>query len=116
MPYDPKDRQIEFKWVLKIKGNGVYCIRLTVCEYSQSQGVNIFKNYLLVMNDIKFWVLLLVMIHFRFAAEVVHLKTAFQYRELEEDIYIECPPSMKDVRKCDFIIFGECIYGPMQAA
>ena len=68
------------------------------------------------MNDITFLVLLLVTIHFGFAAEVVNFETAFLYRELEEEIYIESPPGIKGIEKDGCIILVECFYSLVQAA
>ena len=62
------------------------------------------------MNDITFQLLLLIMIHFRFMAKVVNIKTALLYRELERGIHMDCPPGMKEVSKDDFIILQKCIY------
>ena len=35
---------------------------------------------------------------------------------LEEEIYMECPPSMKDIGNEDCIVLGKCIYDLVQAA
>ena len=59
---------------------------------------------MLLMNDTMFRVLLLMMIKFDSLAKVVNLKTVFLYRELEEEIYMECPSGTKDVGNRDYII------------
>ena len=57
-----------------------------------------------------FLVLLLLLVHFNFVAEVVNVKTAFLYREQDEEICMECPPGMKNIGMEDCIIFQEYIY------
>ena len=47
------------------------------------------------MKDIKFRVLLPIIIHFSLLAEIVNVETAFFYGKLE--IYVEYPPGKKDV-------------------
>ena len=76
---------------LKIKCNSVCWACLVACRYSQVLGVNFLENYLLVVNDITFHILIIRVIHFRFFAKIVNVETAFLYRELEEEIYMECP-------------------------
>ena len=56
------------------------------------------------------------MIHFVFAAKVIDVKAAFLYRDLDEEIYIEYPSSMKDISKGDCIIFEKFIYDLMKKA
>ena len=41
----------------------------------------------------------MMMIHFRFMAKVVDVETAFLYRKLEDEIYMQCPTGMKDIAK-----------------
>ena len=67
------------------------------------------------MNVITFRELLLIMIQFRFAAKAVTVETALLYGELEQEIYMECPTCMKDIRKYDCIILVKCIHGLVQA-
>ena len=56
------------------------------------------------------------MIHFGFLAKVVDVKTVFLYGYLEEEIYIECPPGMRNITKYDCIIFEKSIFSLVQAA
>ena len=102
-------RCIKCKWALKTKHNSMYCTRLVACGYSQVAGINISKNFLLVMSNITFRALLLTMIYLGFVAKVVIFKMTFLCEELEEKIYMECHPGMNDVGKDDYIIFGKHI-------
>ena len=70
----------------EIKQNGLYRARLVACGYSQISRVNFLENYSPVMNDIKYCILLLIMIHFGFLAEVVDIETAFLYGYMGEKI------------------------------
>ena len=45
-----------------------------------------------------------------------NIKTAFLYGDLKEEIYMECPKGMADVKKDDCIILNKCIYSLVQAA
>ena len=76
------------------------------------------------MNDITFWVLLLMMIHFSFIAKLADIKTAFLYGSLKKKFIWNAPwyerhwekSDMKDIGKDHCIILGKCIYGIGQAA
>ena len=94
----------------------MYCAGLVACLHSQVLAVNFSGNYLLVMNDISFWVLLPIMIHSGFVAKVVNIETFSLYKELKMEIYLECPPDIKDVGNYDCIILEKCIFILIQAA
>ena len=79
-------------------------------------GVNFSKNYSPVVNDISFRILLLMFLHFGYTAKIVNDEMAFLYGDLEEEIYMECPRGMADVKKDDCIIFKKSIYGLVQSA
>ena len=57
-----------------------------------------------------------MVIHFGYSAKLVDVETVFFYRELEEEIYMECPQGMSDVGKDVCIILNKCIYGLIQVA
>ena len=99
-----------------MKRNGVYWACLVACRYSQVSGVDFSENYSPVVNDITFHILLLLVLHFGYLAKVVDIETAFLYGDLEEDIYMECPQGMADVKKDDSIILNTYVYGLVQAA
>ena len=56
-----------------------------------------------------------MVLHFGYSSKIVGIKTAFLYGDLEEEIYMECPKGMSDVKKDDCIILNKCIYGLVQA-
>ena len=68
-----------------------------------------------VVHDITFQILILAMILFGLSAKNVDLETAFLYGELDEEIYMECPPGMKS-KADEILILGQCIYGLVQSA
>ena len=84
-----------------MKHNGVYHAILATCGHSQVIGIDYSINYSPVMNDITFWVMLLIMIHFGLLAKTLNVETAFLYAEFEEEIYLVCPPSTKGIGKGD---------------
>ena len=69
------------------------------------------------MNDIMivFQKLLLIFIHFEFSTKIADIKTAFLTGDFEEEIYMECPKSMKDIGKDDCIVFDKFTYGLLKA-
>ena len=71
----------------------MYWVQLVACRYSKVPGIDFSENYSLVVNDITFPILLLMVIHFKYAAKIVNVET-FLYGDLEEEIYMECPQGM----------------------
>ena len=112
----PNQSCVKNKWVFKIKCNGVYWACLIACGYSQVPGIDFSENYLPVVNDIIFHILVLMVLHFGYSAKIADIETAFLYGDLEEEIYMECPQGMADVKKDDCIILNKCIYGLVKAA
>ena len=109
-------RYIKYKWVFKIKCNSVYWACLVACGCNQVPSVDFFKKYSLVVNDITFCILCLMVLHFGYSSKIVNLEIIFLYRDLEEEIYMECPQDMSDMEKDDCVILNKCIYGLVQAA
>jgi len=109
-------RCVKCKWVFKIKRNGVFRARLVACGYSQIPGVDFTENYSPVVNDVTFRLLLLIWIYFKLTAKIVDVETAFLYGKLTEEIYMECPPGMKEGTKDKVLLLHQCIYGLVQAA
>jgi hypothetical protein len=53
---------IKNKWVFKIKRNGIFRAWLFACGYSQLPGVDFQENFVPVINDIIFCILLIMML------------------------------------------------------
>ena len=98
------------------KLNGMDYAGLVAFGYSQVLKVDFLEICLPVTNDIMYWILLLIMIHFRFLAKVEDVKAVFLYREQEEKICMECLSSMKNSWKDDCVILGKSIWFLVQAA
>ena len=84
----------------------MYRLRLVACGYSQVPGIDFSENYSPVVNDVTLHILLLMVLHFRYLSKIVDINTAFLYGDLEEEIYMECPQGMADVKKDDCIILN----------
>ena len=95
----PNWRYIKCKQVFKIKCNRQYHTKLVACGCSQVPGINYFKNYLPIMNNVTFGILLLIMIHLGLLIEVVDVKIAFWCGKLKEEFYMECPPVQNALEK-----------------
>ena len=57
-----------------------------------------------------------MVIHFGLFSKIVNIETAFLYKDLEEEIYMECPQDLSDVGRDDCIILNKCIYSHDQAS
>ena len=57
-----------------------------------------------------------MVLHFGYWAKIVNIETASLYGDLKEEIFMECPQGMSNVKKDNCIILNKCIYGLVQAA
>jgi Reverse transcriptase (RNA-dependent DNA polymerase) len=89
----PKGRRcIKCKWVFDIKRNGVFRARLVACGYSQIPGVDFLDSYSPVINDPTFRLILLLQLIFGLRSCLLDIEVAFLHGELDEEIYMYCPP------------------------
>ena len=113
----PKDRRcVKCKWVLKVKRNGMFRARLVACGYSQIAGVDFNENYAPVINDVTWRVLLLVKIWYDLGAKIKDVETSFLHGDLEEEIYMDCPPGMANDNNNNCLKLLKTIYGLVQSA
>jgi Reverse transcriptase (RNA-dependent DNA polymerase) len=55
----PKNqRTIKCKWVITIKGNGVFRVRLVACGYSHIPGIDFNESFAPVINNARFPIML----------------------------------------------------------
>ena len=111
----PNQRCVKNKWVFPIKRNGVYQACLIACGYHQVLGIDFSENHSTVVNDITFYVQLLMVLHFSYLAKIVEIETTFLYGDLEEEIFMDCPQGMSNIKKDDCVILNKCIYSLVQA-
>ena len=104
----PNDcRLVGYRWVFKVKRNGVYHARLV--------------NYSPVVNDVTFIVVVARMIIENMKGKVVDIDNAFLNGDLEHEIYMKIPEGYDEVinprvDKEDCLILQKAIYGLVQAA
>ena len=103
-------RCIKCKLVFKIKHISVQQARLAACGQSQVPYIGFSKNFCPALNDIIFKLLVLTMNKIDFLSKAVNVKTAFLYGQLEEEIYLKSPPSMKDISRDDCVVLKKFIY------
>ena len=111
--------------MFKKKKKGVYCVCLWALGYSQVPGVDFNTNYSPVINDITFWIILVLILVNNWYAEVIDIQTAFLYGKLEEEIYMKIPEGFftfleeQDDNECftmEALLLIKGIYGLVQNA
>ena len=85
------------------------------CRYSQLPGIDFSENYSWVVYDVTFCILLLMVLHFGYLAKIVNIETSL-YRDMEEEIYMECSQGMSNMQKDNCVILNKWTYGLVQAA
>ena len=109
-------RLIGSKWVFKEKRDGRFRARLVCLGYSQILGVDFSNNYAPVGNDITFRVIMVLRLIYNLHVDV---ETAFLYRKLEEEIYMEIPMGYKevyaDLGNDKVLVLKMAMYGLVQA-
>ena len=88
--------------------------------YSQIQGVDFTDNFAPVVNDITFWLILSRKLIKKLSMRIIDVETAFSYRELEDEIYMETPAGYAkceyEIEEVEVLILDKGIYGLVQAA
>ena len=113
-------RCVKHKWVFEVKRDGRFRARLVACGYSQIPGVDFSENYSPVIHDATYRLLLLVQMKKGLSSRIIDVETAFLHGDLEEEIYMNCPPGFTEVLGEN--VFDNCllleksIYGLVQAA
>lgn len=108
-------RCVKSKWVFKIKRDGRFRACLVACGYSQIPGVDFVENFSPVINDVTLRILVALFLVNKYKAKIIDVKTLFLYGDLEEEVYMEVPPGLKNGKDA-IMRLNKCIYGLVQAS
>ena len=108
-------RPVKCKWIFDIKRDGRFKARLVACGYSQIGGVDFTQVFSPVVNDVTFRIMLLAKMIWKLASYLFDVETAFLLGELEEELYMDCPPGL-ECEEDDCVLLHKSIYGLVQAA
>ena len=109
------------KWIFKEKRNGQFRARLVALGYSQVPGIDFLNNYLPVVNDTSFRILLVLIKKNNLDAWSLDVETAFLNGELEEEIFMKIPEGLynqegNETSSNSVLRLKKSIYGLLQAA
>ena len=91
----PKDRQcVRYKWVFKLKRNGICRAQLVACGYSQIAGIDFTENFAGVINDVTYQLMFIMQLVKGYRAILIDIETAFLNGDLDEEIYMDIPQGM----------------------
>jgi Reverse transcriptase (RNA-dependent DNA polymerase) len=104
-----------YKWIFKIKRNGIFRARLVACSYSQIPGIDFNESFALVINDASFRIMLIAKFMWELQASFVDVETAFLLGDLSEEIYMNIPEALNEDQD-HFLLLKKTIYGLVQSA
>ena len=111
----PGRKCIKCKWIFDVKRDGRFRARLVACGYSQIPGVDFTESYSPVIHDITWRILIIILLIKGYEALIADVETAFLHGELDEEIYMECPPGFDGgPDECELLC--KSMYGLVQAA
>ena len=94
----PQDyRLVGYRWVFKVKRNGVYHARLVAKGFSQIPGMDFTDNYSPVANDVTFRAVVARMLIENLKGKVVGVDNAFLNGDVEYEIYMKIPKGYDEV-------------------
>jgi hypothetical protein len=95
---DTNDRKlIGCKRIFEEKRDGVHRDRLVAVGYSQVAGVDFTANYLLVVNDSTFRLMLLIIANLGLKAWIMDKGTAVLNQSLQEEIFMKLPKGLEEI-------------------
>jgi Reverse transcriptase (RNA-dependent DNA polymerase)/gag-polypeptide of LTR copia-type len=110
-----KRRCVKSRWVFDIKRNGVFRARLVACGYSQVPGEDFTDIFSPVKNDVTFRIVLIAVMLYSLDCRLLDIVTAFLYGDLNEEIYMECPPGLVHEQD-EILLLLKSLYGLVQSA
>ena len=78
-------------WVFKVKKNGIFKASLVAQGFAQISGIDFMDNFSPVIYKTTFRIILVLWATYNWEAEIIDIKTAFLYGDLEEEIYMKIP-------------------------
>ena len=84
-----------FKFKTNVDGSQRYKVRLVVRRFEQCEGIDFEETFTPVAKFTTVRIMLALATHFDWEAEQMHVKTAFLYPEIEEEVYIKMPEGYK---------------------
>jgi hypothetical protein len=111
----PKNRQlVTCKWIFKIKSCGRYKARMVARGFSQEYGIDYLETYAPVSRFASIRIILALAVKYKLHLQQIDVQTAFLYRDLEEEIYME-PPEGLSVTPGQVCKLRKSLYGLKQA-
>jgi len=113
----PKDRNIVgCRWLFQRKQDGRYIVRLVAKGYSQEPGIDFNQTFAPVAKFTTLRVLLAPVAENDWELHSMDVKTAFLNGELGEEIFMECPEGVEEVKKQGYACrLVKAIYGLRQS-
>ena len=113
----PRNRNVVgCRWLFRRKEDGRFKVRLVAKGYSQERGIDFKETFAPVAKFITLRVLLALVAENDWELHSIDVKTAFLNGELEEEIFMECPEGVQELREpghaCRFV---KAIYGLRQS-
>ena len=104
-----------------MKNNGRHSAPLCAIGYTQVAGLDFQDNFAPVVNDVAFWITILLMMVYGWNTDIVDIKIAFLYGVLDKEILIKVPEGMAEHLGIVFddnicLVLVQLMYGLIQAA
>ena len=98
-----------------------FLARLVAQGFAQISGIYFMDNFLPFVYKTKFRIILVLWAIYNWEAEIIDIKTAFLYGDLEEEIYMKIPKGYSeykgiDLNKKSFLILDHVLYQLVHAA
>jgi len=118
LPADRTPVGCRFVFKVKRKADGTvqrYRARLVAKGYSQTPGVDYDETFASVVKMESLRVLLAIAAAQKYSVRQVDIKTAFLHGDLDEEVYMQLPPTVSSDEHGDVWLLRKSIYGLKQA-
>ena len=73
----------------RVKNDDRHCAQSYAIGYTQVADVDFQDNFALVINNVVFWIAIVLMMVYGWDADIVDIKTAFLYGNLDKEIFMK---------------------------